>query len=46
MSFMTINVKVQKLTRMHMMKTHYNTPKKVSFEVQQSIKHRVKQWDY
>ena len=38
MSFETRNVKLQKHTRIHMMKTHYNTPKGVSFEVQQSIK--------
>ena len=38
MSFVTINVKLQKYTCIRMMKTHYDIPKTVSFEVQQSMK--------
>jgi len=36
-SFVTINVALQRCTCIHMMKTHYDTPKSVSFEVQQSM---------
>ena len=38
MLFVTINVKIQNYTNIRMMKTHYDTPKSVSFEVQQSMK--------
>ena len=35
---LTINVKLQNYTCSCMMKTHYDTPKNVSFEAQQSMK--------
>ena len=38
MSFVTFNVALQKYTCIPMMKTHYNTPKSVNFEAQQSMK--------
>ena len=37
-SFVTIIVKLQKYTCKRIMKTHYDTPKSVCFEVQQSMK--------
>ena len=37
-SLVTINVKVLKYTFNRMMKTHYDTHKSVSFEVQHSMK--------
>ena len=37
-SFVTINVKLQKYTCIRMMKTHYDTPKSVIFEVHQPMK--------
>ena len=38
MSFVTENVKPQKCTCIRIKKTHYVTPKSVSFEVEQSMK--------
>ena len=36
--FVTVNVMVQKKTYIRMMKTHYDTPKHISFEVQRYMK--------
>ena len=37
-SHVTINVNLEKYAYIRMMNTHYDTPKSVSFEVQQSMK--------
>ena len=38
LTFVTVNVKVQKYTCIHTIETHYDTPKSVTFEIQQSMK--------
>ena len=38
LSFVTINVKLQKNKWIRLIETHYVTPKSVSFEIQQSMK--------
>ena len=38
MSFVTVNVMLQKNTYIRIMKTHYDTPKHISSEVQRYMK--------